>query len=227
MHFKTDESVLVASCRDSSCRLFDYRRMPFCGVAAFSTWVSYLSKANCKKEIEICPEELFVHVFKNWAPSPCGPANQIEHITQYWAACCLGPTDAFELSILNCGIKITGVKRLTGEDPLLMSEFLTGSIKKSTPVIVDFPLFASSFLPMGSPTLKRPNVGEPSLGRHFVIVDGFGCMDGSGYPKRANDFFTFQNCWGINWGNKGFGKLPFDFISATPSIRAYYLQIEG
>ena len=227
MHFKTDSNISIVSCRDVSCVLFDYQRAPFCGVATFCTWLTYISKRSYKESIEINPEELFRHVFKGWTPSPCGPIKQIEQIVKYRQNCSRNPKDEFEFQISNCAIRLNGVKGISAANPLLVSETLSKSVKESIPVIVDFPLFLSSLLPMGSPTLKRPNPGEPSLGRHFVLVDGFGCTNENDYPRLAEEFFSFQNCWGSSWGNRGFGRLPLDFINTTPSLRVYYIETEG
>lgn len=51
--------------------------------------------------------------------------------------------------------------------------------------------------------VKYPKPDEGFVGGHAVLFVG--------YDDKTR-LLTFQNSWGTDWGNKGFGYLPYDFV---------------
>lgn len=49
--------------------------------------------------------------------------------------------------------------------------------------------------------LEGPDV--PNIGGHFMVIVGYDDM---------GNYFIVQNSWGEDWGNKGYGALPFDIV---------------
>lgn len=52
--------------------------------------------------------------------------------------------------------------------------------------------------------VKLPEPGEQLIGSHAVLFVG--------YDDRAR-LLRFQNSWGLGWGERGFGFLPYDYVS--------------
>ena len=48
-----------------------------------------------------------------------------------------------------------------------------------------------------------PNDDEKLLGGHAIVLVGY---------DTKSRLFTFRNSWGDNWGDKGYGYLPFDYV---------------
>jgi len=73
---------------------------------------------------------------------------------------------------------------------------------KMSPLVFSFDCFE------GIHTTKNgyipvPRVGEKNTGNHTVSIYGY---------SKKKGVFKFQNSWGANWGNKGFGVLPFEYV---------------
>jgi C1A family cysteine protease len=51
--------------------------------------------------------------------------------------------------------------------------------------------------------VKMPADGEPVIGGHAVLFVGYSDRD---------QLLRFENSWGIGWGERGFGFLPYDYV---------------
>lgn len=49
-----------------------------------------------------------------------------------------------------------------------------------------------------------PKTGEDFVGGHAVLFVGY---------DDSTKLLTFQNSWGTDWGDKGFGYLPYDYVT--------------
>ena len=62
-----------------------------------------------------------------------------------------------------------------------------------------------SFETANNGVIPMPSPDEEFLGGHMIYVGG-------GYD-RHKQMFKFQNSWGTDWGQEGFGWLPFDYLT--------------
>jgi GNAT superfamily N-acetyltransferase len=53
--------------------------------------------------------------------------------------------------------------------------------------------------------IEIPEEGDEIIGSHAVTIVGY---------DDAKELFTFANSWGTNWGDKGFGYLPYTFFDS-------------
>lgn len=54
--------------------------------------------------------------------------------------------------------------------------------------------------------IRYPKKGEDIIGGHAVMAVGY---------DEATKLVCFSNSWGVGWGDKGFGYLPYEFFSAA------------
>jgi C1A family cysteine protease len=64
--------------------------------------------------------------------------------------------------------------------------------------------------------VQLPKIGEKDIGFHAVAVYGYSTKE---------ECFYFQNSWGINWGNKGCGALPFSYFENGLIGEIYAIKI--
>jgi C1A family cysteine protease len=76
------------------------------------------------------------------------------------------------------------------------------------PVIIGVKVYDSFESNNASKTgiIPTPSSNENLLGGHCIILVGYN--DDVGY-------FQFQNSWGTNWGDKGYGYLPYNYVTDT------------
>ena len=82
------------------------------------------------------------------------------------------------------------------------------------PVIIGVKVYSSFESTTANKTgiIPMPSSNETSLGGHCVIIVGYN--DSTGY-------FQFQNSWGTSWGDKGYGYLPYNYVTdplLTPDL---------
>lgn len=56
--------------------------------------------------------------------------------------------------------------------------------------------------------VPMPERHEKDLGGHFMVL--------SGYNEKTK-MFDFRNSWGTEWGNKGYGRIPYAYIDQMAS----------
>ncbi len=91
---------------------------------------------------------------------------------------------------------------------------IESSILNGKPVIVSF-LVYEGFHKLGTKTLKAPLDIDSNTG-HTVLVTGF---------DDASKTFTFRNSYGLKWGNKGYGKVAYDYL-LNPDIGYDFHRID-
>lgn len=63
------------------------------------------------------------------------------------------------------------------------------------------------------------NITESILGGHAIMIVGYDDVRG---------VFIFRNSWGADWGNKGYGTLPYAYLTNTKlASEAYCLKVVG
>jgi C1A family cysteine protease len=80
-----------------------------------------------------------------------------------------------------------------------------------------FPLYPSLMKSMKSGKILFPSKDEKKVGSHAVMAIGYSDTleiggDEEGHPKTTGAFLI-QNSWSTQWGDKGFGWLPYEFIT--------------
>jgi C1A family cysteine protease len=70
------------------------------------------------------------------------------------------------------------------------------------PVIIGVSIY-SSFYTDSSAIMKMPGRKESIIGGHAICLVGF---------DEQTQLFKFKNCWGTEWGENGYGYIPYDYI---------------
>lgn len=70
------------------------------------------------------------------------------------------------------------------------------------PVIIGISLY-DSFYKESSGLIKMPARKESIIGGHAICLVGF---------DDQKQLFKFKNCWGTEWGENGYGFIPYDYI---------------
>lgn len=94
---------------------------------------------------------------------------------------------------------------------------ITQVLTNGSPIILGILVYTSFESASATATgiIPMPNVKtEKLLGGHAITLIGF---------DTTKKLFAFQNSWGSNWGNAGYGYIPFDYI--TNSSLAFDLTI--
>jgi C1A family cysteine protease len=78
-------------------------------------------------------------------------------------------------------------------------------LSEGYPVVGGFMVPASIDDPKTAKTgvVKYPGPSENFVGGHAILFVGY---------DDKTQLLTFQNSWGVNWGNRGFGYLPYKFV---------------
>ncbi len=93
--------------------------------------------------------------------------------------------------------------------------FLAAGIASS----IGFPLYMSALeASVESGCVPMPPAGEKAVGSHAVLLVGFD----DAKVIEANDVsttgaFLFKNSWGADWGNSGYGWLPYEYLLSGQS----------
>jgi C1A family cysteine protease len=84
--------------------------------------------------------------------------------------------------------------------------FIKNSIADGYPVVGGFSVPESMDGPQTEKTgvVAYPKKGENFIGGHAVLFVGYNDRTG---------LLTFQNSWGTGWGDKGFGYLPYEYVT--------------
>jgi len=99
-------------------------------------------------------------------------------------------------------------RNVTGKDTLRM---VTGFLAAGFPCVFGFP--APGPLPPGSDIAYRPTFDKPSGGQAVVAV---------GYDDKrltsTKGALLIRNSWGADWGEEGYGWLPYAFVEAQLAV---------
>lgn len=102
------------------------------------------------------------------------------------------------------------------DEPAALLQRAKAHLAAGLPFAFGFPLFPSLALSVKNGRLLPPKDGEQAVGNHAVVAMGYsdrvvvGAPD-KGYPK-TRGAFLIQNSWSRQWGEEGFGWLPYAFV---------------
>lgn len=94
---------------------------------------------------------------------------------------------------------------------------LKGQLAKGFAVVFGFTVYSSMMTSSVAATGNVPMPGRfdwPQGGHAVLLV---------GYNDETN-LFKFRNCWGSGWGNKGYGTLPYAYVT-DPNLAADFWSV--
>ncbi len=59
-------------------------------------------------------------------------------------------------------------------------------------------------------SIPMPSKTESLLGGHAIVIVGY---------NQTKNQFIFRNSWGTSWGDKGYGYMPFDYLTTSGLAR--------
>ena len=199
------------------CPIFDQLNISSCVANALSICLMYMYKNN--KNVDI-PSRLFIYYIARIldnnvnADNGCTFRSAIKAIKN-WGSCyekqwpyitnntCIRPHSLCFSSIPR--FNITRYERL----PCSPSswEHCLSVLKK--PFVFGILLY-SSFFSSKSGNIKLPNFNlETCVGGHALVATGY---------DKNNQILFFQNSWGITWGNKGCGTIPYQYLTSKEAM---------
>lgn len=92
--------------------------------------------------------------------------------------------------------KITSYRKVTTVDEIRRA------IAEDFPVVVGIAVFNSFFYASGG-DISMPKWTDTMLGGHAILLVGY---------DDTRRLFKFRNSWGRDWGNEGYGRIPYDYI---------------
>ena len=117
--------------------------------------------------------------------------------------------------------RIGGFVRLDdGCDPETVLERVRGYLQSGTPVVISFILFLNvALVSCGTGNLPVPDEGQ-MVADHAVVVVGYDDEMVIGSPgfSTTRGAFLIQNSWGTEWGDGGFGHLPYSYMTTSCHI---------
>jgi C1A family cysteine protease len=81
--------------------------------------------------------------------------------------------------------------------------YLMATLAKGYAIVFGITVYQSIDKAEKTGIVPMPAQSEATLGGHAILMVG--------YDTSAKTF-TFRNSWGADWGNKGYGTLPFDYV---------------
>lgn len=109
-----------------------------------------------------------------------------------------------ELELLNPGTEFYRAQSRRESTNAL--SFTIESLAAGRIVVLALTLTKAWFAPSSDGLVRPRNSDGPDLGFHAVAA--------TGYDDRGQ-FVVFRNSWGSEWGNGGYGKLPYDSIPSS------------
>lgn len=109
--------------------------------------------------------------------------------------------------------KLTLYQRVSQNQMYIKSCLLEGF-----PVIIGFTCFNTLYNPSVDRTgdILMPTRRDYIIGGHCVLVTGY---------NDATQRFEIQNSWGIDWGNKGYGTIPYAYLE-NPMYAGDFWRVE-
>lgn len=113
-----------------------------------------------------------------------------------------------------------GLKYLRLDQPNTTPETLIHQLKlfltRNYPVIFGFTCFDSLYQAYeNGGFIPFPSTNESIVGGHAVCLAGYDdsmMIKNSEYNIETKGAFLFKNSWGTDWGDKGYGWIPYDFF---------------
>jgi C1A family cysteine protease len=87
---------------------------------------------------------------------------------------------------------------------------MKGCLATGNPFVAGFSVYQSIYNPDVEKTgdIPLPQQGEDLIGGHCIVITGY---------DDAKQVFLLRNSWGENWGNGGYGSLPYAYLT-SPSL---------
>ncbi|TAZ64753.1 cysteine protease [Rhizobium ruizarguesonis] len=92
---------------------------------------------------------------------------------------------------------------------------IKGALAAGVPSIFGFYLFPSMAAATASGEIPFPEDGEMPQGGHAVVAVGYDDNKIIAHPsskRETKGAFKIRNSWGSNWGEQGYGWLPYEFV---------------
>ncbi|MBC7545450.1 MAG: C1 family peptidase [Candidatus Sericytochromatia bacterium] len=86
------------------------------------------------------------------------------------------------------------------------------SIANGMPVVFAIDCYPSMSEGNTSGVIPMPKANEESEGGHAILCVGY---------DNAKRQFIFRNSWGTEWGDKGYGYLPFDYMKSGHAYQGF------
>lgn len=75
-----------------------------------------------------------------------------------------------------------------------------------------------SFMAASDGNIPMPQPGEQSIGGHAVLACGF---------DDAQQRFLFRNSWSAQWGNQGYGTIPYAYLASQDASDFWEISVVG
>jgi C1A family cysteine protease len=105
----------------------------------------------------------------------------------------------------------------TTEDELL--DRIKSHLHANLPLMFGFIVFPSSFQALYNGKIPFPSPGELPMDGHAMVAVGYddnmeidGVNQLTGAVTKTVGAFLIRNCWGITWGDAGYGYLPYQYV---------------
>jgi C1A family cysteine protease len=95
-----------------------------------------------------------------------------------------------------------------------LEQMLMGALAQGHPFIFGISVY-ESFEQAQDGDIPMPQPDEQLLGGHAILATGY---------DRKERRFSFRNSWGSDWGDKGYGTIPFEYLT-NPNLAADFWVI--
>jgi C1A family cysteine protease len=111
------------------------------------------------------------------------------------------PAEAFSVAINNLALSYQRIVTPTANKTSNMFACLASGYPFVTGISVYESFESEQTAQTGQ--IPMPAQSEQLLGGHAILIVGY---------DTTTNLFMFQNSWGTDWGDKGFGYIPFDYL---------------
>jgi hypothetical protein len=96
------------------------------------------------------------------------------------------------------------------------------------PLLLDIPLMVSSTISFETAVIPEPFCinNDKCVGRHIVCIVGFSDTLSIQDDLSCSGAFLIRNCWGAEWGQEGYGWIPYSFFD-NKSLQSKLLLFEA
>jgi C1A family cysteine protease len=119
------------------------------------------------------------------------------------------PQSAYDAAKLDCAVKYLSVDQTL--------DAMKQCLADGYPIVGGFTVYqsfdAADLMPAIVP---MPGPNESVLGGHCILIVGY---------DDARQMFTIRNSWGVGWGDKGYGYMPYAYLT-DPDLADDFWAIE-